>query len=359
MLCDIARICSESAGVSCIGARVLERICRPGGWHAGCIYVLDEDGSAQQVASVRCTSAEGQTDRALDELRDRLLDEVLTSGAPTWQRTEFDPGSGGAVSGMCAPISSDGVPIGAMLLISPSCPPPGDVVKRAIETVATQFAGVVERHHLDRLVARAAEEEQERIGRDLHDSISQELMSLALIGDGVTRRLRQQGSPEHERTERLASGLRRCIGGIRGIIEGLVPIDLEDTGLIPALQRLCRSTSEQRGVTCRASGEVEDLTSEVSRQLYFIAGEALRNAVKHADAECIEIRVDDLRGSVRVSVQDDGAGFRDRNTYRSGRGLTIMRHRAGLIDGVLNLKSEADRGTTVVCTAPKGRRGKD
>ncbi len=99
---------------------------------------------------------------------------------------------------------------------------------------------------LDRSVAELAIEEQGRIGRDLHDSVSQELSGVALIGDGVARRLEIAGTPEAERVRQMAAAVRHSLSVIRNITEGLILLELGEDGLDSAIRRMAGRLLERR-----------------------------------------------------------------------------------------------------------------
>ena len=101
--------------------------------------------------------------------------------------------------------------------------------------------------------------------------------------------------------------------------------------------------------------------SEVVLHLYYIAQEALLNAVKHGKAANVSISLEDQYSHFALRVQDDGQGFSLPGSSRTGMGIRIMRYRAAVIGATLDLKSEPGRGTRMVCgfspTAHRASRG--
>ena len=155
MLCDVARICNEPAGLPSIGRSTLKRVCAFNGWFAGRLHVVDDLGVLRVEAAETTNDAPPGAATSLNEIEAALLDEVATSGETIWQRTAFPERGGGAVTAVCAPVRTNGTVLGALTLLSESRPPPRDEVRWAVETVATHFAGVIERRTLDRALAEA------------------------------------------------------------------------------------------------------------------------------------------------------------------------------------------------------------
>lgn len=119
-----------------------------------------------------------------------------------------------------------------------------------------------------------------------------------------------------------------------------------------ALRELAASTNEVTKVRCRfvCDRPVPVSDPNTATHLFRIAQEAVSNALKHASAKSIVISLGSLPGRLLLAVRDDGAGMPARAKPRTGLGLRIMRHRAGLIGGTLAVQREAGGGTAVVCT---------
>jgi len=257
---------------------------------------------------------------------------------------------------MCAPIRSDHTVLGALTLFSESRPPPEAEIRGAIETVATLLGGVIERRMLDRTIAELSLEEQHRIGGDLHDSVSQDLSGAALLADGVARRLEAAGGDDAESVRHITDRVRDALSKIRCIVEGLIPVKPSEGGLNDALERLIDTTRRWSDTRIIVRGEAPDLPAAESRELFLIASEAVRNAVTHADASAVEIawRTDHTgeREHVTLEIRDDGRGMPNAPGHNAGRGISIMRYRASLIDGIMEVISPETGGTVIRCRVP-------
>jgi PAS domain S-box-containing protein len=210
---------------------------------------------------------------------------------------------------------------------------------------------ISERKTLEQELSHISTSEQERVGQDLHDGLAQELVGMGLVAKGIERSLAKKGLPEAESMTRLVDMLRSAQGHVYALIKGLRPVEVDAEGLMAALAELAASTETLAGVSCRfdcpRSVAVKD--DNTADHLFRIAQEAVRNAVKHAEASEITIGlVKD--GGLSLRVEDDGAGIPPEGQRRAGMGLRIMRHRAGLLGGVLDVRRASPRGTILTCT---------
>jgi two-component system CheB/CheR fusion protein len=129
------------------------------------------------------------------------------------------------------------------------------------------------------------------------------------------------------------------------------PFDLADAGLEDALRRLVTDAEEAYGIPClfHATGSTESLPSKTAIQLYHIAQEALSNAARHAGPSRIEVRLTLHGHRGELAIEDDGAGLPEDAGIHRGMGLQIMRHRATVIGGELDIHKRNGGGTRVVC----------
>lgn len=231
--------------------------------------------------------------------------------------------------------------------------------------VASLLAGIVENAVLyDALARREADLERSaahmielqeldrrRIAADIHDGISQRLVS-AYYHLQAARAL----SPDPGATGEVAAAeslVSDALGEARRAIGGLRPIVLDDLGLGPALTSLTASL----GGPAQIEVDLDDclVAPHVETALYRVAQEALQNVVKHARATRVTVALRDLHGLVELSVADDGVGFDPAAAGPAeSYGLRGMRERAALVGGQLHLRSAPGAGTTVAVRAPAG-----
>jgi two-component system CheB/CheR fusion protein len=224
-----------------------------------------------------------------------------------------------------------------------------------------KFTGAIRdisaRKQLEREVLEVATLEQRRIGQALHDSTGQELTALGLLAETLTESLTQQASSAAPLAVKVREGLKRVLAQVRGYSRGLIPVDVDSRGLRAALSELATRTSEIHGVNCTfdCEGHVDVEDNHTATHLYHIAQEAVTNALRHAQARQIVIRLEGNGKMLTLSVSDDGVGLLPAPSVDSkGMGLKIMHYRAGLIQARLNVESAQPSGTLVTCTLSKG-----
>jgi PAS domain S-box-containing protein len=206
---------------------------------------------------------------------------------------------------------------------------------------------------------RAAEEERQRIARELHDDTAQRLAGLMLLLRAASRI--EDREERDLRIERVREEIAETAEGVRRIARGLRPPALDDVGLASALDSLVRSLSRAHGLDIELAVERvgERLDADAELALYRIVQEALTNAIRHSGASRIVVSLDADGLALRAAVQDDGRGFvpeRDYSEAGRGLGLVGMRERARHAGGRLEIASAPERGTRVSAELPLRRR---
>lgn len=228
--------------------------------------------------------------------------------------------------------------------------PIGDLRGRPVGLVFT-LLNVTERIRLERELLEIGTQEQQRIGQELHDELGQELTGLGYLARSLQQRLRNQGLPETETADELARGIQHALGQVHTIVQGLVPLEIGADALVPALQALTATVEERAGVRCRIeSGQPVQVNDNTAIQLYRIAQEAVNNALKHGQPEHITVELKADVSRITLKVHDDGVGIRRDADQALGSGLRIMRYRADMIGGTLEVQALESGGTMVACT---------
>lgn len=219
----------------------------------------------------------------------------------------------------------------------------------AEEYYVTLVSDLTERRELERRLIESSTHEQQRIGHDLHDTISQQLVGLSLFTRAFVSGLGGERPEIAEKGRHLLESLKSITASVRSISSMLSP--LQDGSFETALEGLARSITVGFGVTCRAScGEdSESLDATVAAELYRIAQEAATNAAKHSRGMLIRIEYGVTLAGPYLFVFDDGTGFdRSRTSSVRGMGLRIMEYRARSIGWTIEWRSQRP-GTLVVC----------
>jgi len=185
------------------------------------------------------------------------------------------------------------------------------------------------------------------IARELHDLVVQPLISTLVELDAVER---DDLDLAPERAQVLQRELRAALHGVRLLMNQLRGQTVDEGDLVPRVAVLVADVCARTGidVTLRvAPGWPSDLAPETGRNLCRIIEEALRNVVRHSGASSVEVKLENLRGSLRVSVTDDGVfGPETSGGSADGMGTRGMHERAVVIGGVLTI-DHARSGSTV------------
>jgi len=223
------------------------------------------------------------------------------------------------------------------------------------EGQVTGFRGVLtditERKRVEEQLEEAAiTAERQRLARDLHDSVTQTLYSLDLFANAAQEAL-SKGKIETgtEHAQRIRSLSQSALVDMRLLIFELQPPLLEQEGLAGALRARLESVEVRAGLTTEFEAMLErPLSPLVESELYAVAREALNNALRHAQADRIIVKLDcDERGCC-LTIRDDGVGFDLATIERTGGfGLRNMADRAERMGGSLTLETAPGKGTTV------------
>jgi signal transduction histidine kinase len=231
--------------------------------------------------------------------------------------------------------------------------PEGRELAHAFSTMAAKLhEREIEQFRLEHEVLEISESERRRIGHDLHDGLGQRLTAASMGLNALVAALKAENAPAlAERGEDIGRQIREAIAETRSLSHGLAPVALVDDGLMNALVSLAEGTS--RGGTVRCVFECPEpicvAEAEVADHLYRIAQEAVNNAVKHAAPSEIRIGLERQNGALVLEVDDDGEGLNESAPLATGIGLRVMRYRARLIGGDLEIGSPPAGGTRVCC----------
>lgn len=225
----------------------------------------------------------------------------------------------------------------------------------AIRTDITQRKADEEEHQrLEAELLASSERERLRIGSDLHDGLGQQLTAIEFM----CASLREDAAGRHPelaaRVEQISARLRDAVALTRNLSRGLVPVGSGESALEDGLAELAERTCEFGGVLCRFErrGPRSAYDASTAGHLYRIAQEATNNAVKHAHAGRVTIRLSGKRGQLVLEISDNGNGLPTDIGRRRGLGLGLMRHRANVIGAELEVTSKHGQGVTVLCTLP-------
>jgi PAS domain S-box-containing protein len=209
---------------------------------------------------------------------------------------------------------------------------------------------ITERMRLEREIIDVSEEEQKRIGQELHDGLGQHLTGIAFLTKGLEQKLLAKEVPEARDAAEVVQLVNQAVSRTRSLARDLYPVELETNGLMSALEQLAARVKMVFGIDCAFRCKEPVLVSSglVAINLYRIAQEAVNNAVKHGGAHHIEIQLSGGHDQAELSVCDDGSGFEPSLLGRGkGMGLHIMQYRAKMIGANLDIRENSRGGATV------------
>jgi two-component system CheB/CheR fusion protein len=234
----------------------------------------------------------------------------------------------------------------------------GRIVSREGGGVVQSFVrDVSERRRLETEAEEAATLERQRLGRDLHDGVGQQLAGISILARTLLRSLLRTGSSEAADAEQIVQVVDEAVAQTRNLAHLLDPVPPDEMGLRTALEDLAARTSQVRGarVVCACDEDALVADNTVATHVFRIAQEAVTNAMRHARPQTISVslRGDDVE--LVLAIEDDGAEVPAGFDRGSGMGIRIMRHRAGLIGGTLAIGPRPGGGLRVECRFPRGK----
>jgi signal transduction histidine kinase len=255
------------------------------------------------------------------------------------------------------PVVTHGRVIGAVYLTDKQGAPSfSDDDERLIGLLAAHAAIAIENA---RLYQRSRElsivEERNRLARELHDSVTQQLFGVSLAVESAATLLERDPAAAAAEVGRVRELARGAIDELRAVVFELRPAALEEEGLASVLRKhvdvLRRVSGRPIALTV---GDLPRIPAERAAQVLRIAQEALQNALRHSDASNVEVRLESADGPLVLTVADDGRGFDVTARAVRGRrlGLTSMEERAVEIGARLAIDSAVGEGTRVRLEVP-------
>ena len=222
-----------------------------------------------------------------------------------------------------------------------------DLVPEVVQRTLKDIERDLQLERLQREILQIADQEQRRIGQDIHDDLCQRLaainMKLQHLAEDVSR-----VSPELSRqAASISHHLAEAVRVSRALARGLSPVDIGHEGLSAALTGLARDAEEIFEISCafKTHGSCPPLEHHAATQVYRIAQEAIANAVKHAGAIDVRVVLDCQKRRIVLTVANDGQPFPE-VPKSGGLGLQLMRHRAESVGAQLEFLDTPPEGAT-------------
>jgi signal transduction histidine kinase len=368
VLNTIARAASASLEEGANLPHVTDQIRDGFGYHQVDLFLLDEetDELALTASSGACPPMPpghrqhvnlGLLGRAAREAR-----MVCVADAPAEPDFLAVAGREATRAQLVMPIVAGGRALGVINVEAPAPDAFSEEDQHLLETVADMLAGALENARLYRKAQAAAVlEERNRLARELHDSVTQQLFSMTLTSQAARAQLERNPQRVAAQLERLQETSTAALAEMRALIFQLRPPALRDQGLVAALQQHAQLLARREGIVIGLSVAGDERHARgIEQPLYRIVQEALNNVFKHANAQNVQVTLEFAPEHVRVRVADDGQGF-DLSAAPSGDGrhlgMLSMRERAAEIGGTMEVRSAPGSGTEVVVTVPRSANG--
>jgi signal transduction histidine kinase len=218
--------------------------------------------------------------------------------------------------------------------------------------VLAMLRDVTDRELLEKEIVESSHRTQMRLGQDLHDGLGQHLTGISFLSKALERTLSAQSLPEAAEAAEIGKLVLDALSQTRHLARGLFPVEVESSGLLPALRELAANVEERCQVPCSLECDegfvMEDAT--ISMHLFRLAQEAINNAVKHGKASRVVVTLRKNADHAVLSVCDNGIGFPADGAASKGLGLRIMNFRAQKIGGSLDIHPGRTGGSIVTCS---------
>jgi PAS domain S-box-containing protein len=209
---------------------------------------------------------------------------------------------------------------------------------------------ITEVKRLEKQVLDISEQEQRRIGQDLHDGLGGQLTGIAFLAQNLKHQLSEQSRSEAAQAQRISMLVSAAVEQTREIAQGLSPVELGSDSLVASLRNLSVQAAQTYGIPCtlRLEGQVRVNSHTAAVHLYRIAQEAISNAARHGKATRIVVTLQEKR-DILLRIEDNGVGISRSQLPGKGMGLHLMPYRARMIGASFEIGPLETGGTVVQC----------
>jgi signal transduction histidine kinase len=365
LLNDVAIAQASSLELDDVLDRTLNRVMAYLGMEAGEIFLREEGGEEFKLALHHGEGARAFWTKNRFRLGEGTIGTVAKTGKPLvsddlandvrfLRQAVVNAGFCRMVS---IPMTARGIVV-AVLNVATCQPREFSHREILLLTAIGSWAGItIENARLHRQARRLAVlEERERIGMDLHDGIVQSIYSVGLVLDYARMVIEEDPLEARQKIEQAVEGLNAIIGDIRSYISDLRPRQIGSEGLMEGVQQMIDEIKGNAQIEITLSGPnngVVSLPGARATALFHICQEALTNAVKHAHAQHINVRIWTEQERAVLEVADDGKGFDlNKMNITMGQGIGNMHTRARKMGGDVEITTEPEGGTTVMAWVP-------
>ena len=246
-------------------------------------------------------------------------------------------------------LRKDGKPLTVSLSVSAILDVPGRIV--GASTIARDISA---EHEMEARILESGEQERQRLGRDLHDGLGQQLAGIELLCRSLSGSLSRRKRPEARMAQFLIVQIQDALAQTRALARGLTPVMDSPIGLMLALEDFSATTRSLFQVQCLFRCEEPVLVHDhiASVHLFRIAQQSVANAIRHGGGRRVEVVLARKAGVVVLQIRDNGKGLPPGWQKSPGMGLRIMRYRASVLEGSIHWRRASPRGVVVICKVP-------
>ncbi len=205
-------------------------------------------------------------------------------------------------------------------------------------------------------IIEAQEDERKRLSREIHDGPAQMLANVMMRSDLIEKIYKERSASEAiKEIKDMKKMVRSALYEVRRIIYDLRPMALDDLGLVPTLKKYLQTIEDYHKTTkieFSNIGEDKRLPAKYEVALFRMIQESVQNALKHANATIIQVKLEIKRDLVMAVVKDNGRGFDVNDAKPESFGILGIRERVELLNGELNIHSKIGTGTLVIIQVP-------
>lgn len=209
---------------------------------------------------------------------------------------------------------------------------------------------ITEKKALEKRLLETSTKERKKIGNDIHDGLGQALAGISFLSTTLSKKLAGLDDSSAHIADEIVNHSKKALNLMRSIINGLCPVVEDPKGLMSALDQISIDIQNVFGIPvqfyCPDPVRIDDY--QLASHLFFIAQEAVTNAVKHSNCTSIEVSLTEEEPEMLVlTIKDNGVGIPPDSENGKGMGLKLMKYRATMINGDFSYKSNEKDGTTI------------
>ncbi len=227
-----------------------------------------------------------------------------------------------------------------------------------LQDVNVKLEDIKEKQYLGIKVIKAQEEERYRLTREIHDGPAQVFANVILKSELCEKLIDIDKEKAKQELNSLKETMRSSLKDVRKIIYDLRPMSLDDLGLVPTVEQLVDKFSNDTNIFVEFNvfGTAEKLIPTIELTIFRIVQEALTNVRKHAKATMVSVKIEYLKKSIRLVINDNGVGFDIKLNKifneNNGYGLLSMQERVELLNGKFEIISKSEEGTKIQVIIP-------